>query len=69
MESDAIAALKSAIEAGLASGIAEPGVFGRLRAKHNLPIRRWEHHETLGITESDIPDAVNWARKDEESSG
>ena len=34
-----LVALKSAIEVGLASGIAEPGVFDRIRQKHGLPPR------------------------------
>jgi len=34
-----LAALKAAIEVGLASGIAEPGVFSRIRDKHGLPQR------------------------------
>jgi antitoxin ParD1/3/4 len=37
------AALKTAIEEGLASGIAEPGVFERIRAKYDLPQRVTEH--------------------------
>jgi antitoxin ParD1/3/4 len=31
--------LRSAIEAGLASGIAQPGTFSRIRKKHGLPPR------------------------------
>lgn len=34
-----LAALRAAIDKGLASGIAEPGVFSRLRKKHGLPNR------------------------------
>ena len=34
-----LAALRAAIDKGLASGIAEPGVFSRLRKKHGLPDR------------------------------
>jgi antitoxin ParD1/3/4 len=32
-----LVALRAAIERGIASGIAEPGVFGRIRKKHHLP--------------------------------
>ena len=32
-------ALRAAIDEGLASGIAEPGVFSRIRKKHGLPQR------------------------------
>jgi len=34
-----MAALRTAINKGLASGIAEPGVFERIRAKYDLPQR------------------------------
>lgn len=34
-----IAALRDAIERGLGSGIAEPGVFARVRKKHGLPVK------------------------------
>ena len=34
-----IAALRAAIDKGIASGIAEPGVFSRIRKKHGLPKR------------------------------
>jgi antitoxin ParD1/3/4 len=34
-----MAALRAAIAEGLASGVAEPGVFERLREKHGLPQR------------------------------
>ncbi len=34
-----MAVLRTAIDAGIASGIAEPGVFSRLRKKHGLPQR------------------------------
>jgi antitoxin ParD1/3/4 len=34
-----MAALRSAIDKGFASGIAEPGVFTRIRARHGLPQR------------------------------
>lgn len=34
-----IAALRAAIDKGIASGIAEPGVFSRIRKKHGLPQR------------------------------
>jgi antitoxin ParD1/3/4 len=34
-----IAALRAAIDQGLASGIAKPGVFSRIRKKHGLPQR------------------------------
>jgi antitoxin ParD1/3/4 len=32
-------ALRAAIKRGMASGIAEPGVFTRLRTKHGLPAK------------------------------
>jgi antitoxin ParD1/3/4 len=32
-----MAALRSAIDKGFASGVAEPGVFSRIRARHGLP--------------------------------
>jgi antitoxin ParD1/3/4 len=35
-----MAALRAAIQEGLDSGIAEPGVFSRLRKKHGLPQRQ-----------------------------
>jgi antitoxin ParD1/3/4 len=34
-----IAALRLAIDRGITSGVAEPGVFSRLRSKHGLPER------------------------------
>jgi antitoxin ParD1/3/4 len=34
-----MAALRAAIDAGMASGIAEPGVFSRIRQKYGLPQR------------------------------
>jgi len=34
-----MAALRAAINKGLASGIAEPGVFSRIRKKYGLPDR------------------------------
>jgi antitoxin ParD1/3/4 len=34
-----MAALRAAIDKGLASGIAEPGVFSRIRKKYGLPDR------------------------------
>jgi len=34
-----IAALRAAIDAGFASGIAKPGPFSRIRKKHGLPQR------------------------------
>jgi len=34
-----LAALRAAIDKGLASGIAEPGVFSRIRKKYGLPNR------------------------------
>jgi antitoxin ParD1/3/4 len=34
-----LAALRTAIDQGLASGIAEPGVFSRIRKKYGLPQR------------------------------
>jgi antitoxin ParD1/3/4 len=35
-----MAALRAAIDAGFASGIAKPGVFSRIRKKHGLPQRK-----------------------------
>jgi antitoxin ParD1/3/4 len=35
-----MAALRAAIDKGLASGIAEPGVFERIRKKYELPDRK-----------------------------
>ena len=34
-----LAALRAAMERGISSGIAEPGVFSRVRKKHKLPAR------------------------------
>jgi antitoxin ParD1/3/4 len=34
-----LAALRKAVDIGIASGIAEPGVFSRIRKKHGLPQR------------------------------
>lgn len=34
-----LVALRAAIDKGIASGIAKPGVFSRIRKKHNLPQR------------------------------
>ena len=34
-----MAALRLAIDKGFASGVAEPGVFSRIRARHGLPPR------------------------------
>jgi antitoxin ParD1/3/4 len=34
-----MAALRAAIDAGFASGIAKPGTFSRIRKKHGLPQR------------------------------
>jgi antitoxin ParD1/3/4 len=34
-----LATLRSAIDRGMASGIAEPGVFSRVRRKYKLPAR------------------------------
>ena len=34
-----MAALRTAIEIGIASGVARPGVFSRIRSKHGLPQR------------------------------
>lgn len=34
-----MAALRAAIDAGMASGIAEPGTFSRIREKYGLPQR------------------------------
>ena len=36
---ETLAALRAAIDAGLASGIAEPGGFSRIREKYGLPQR------------------------------
>ena len=38
-QEEKLAALRSAIDRGIASGLAKPGVFSRLRAKHGLPQR------------------------------
>jgi antitoxin ParD1/3/4 len=38
-----LAALKAAIAEGDASGVAEPGVFERIREKYGLPLRVQEH--------------------------
>jgi len=34
-----LAALRAAIDKGLASGVAEPGVFSQIRKKYGLPQR------------------------------
>jgi len=34
-----MAALRAAIDQGIASGVAKPGVFSRVRKKHGLPQR------------------------------
>ena len=34
-----LAAIRAAIDKGLASGVAEPGVFSRIRKKYGLPQR------------------------------
>ena len=34
-----MAGLRAAIDSGFASGVAEPGTFSRLRAKHGFPER------------------------------
>jgi antitoxin ParD1/3/4 len=34
-----LVALRAAIDKGIASGIAKPGVFSRIRKRHNLPQR------------------------------
>jgi antitoxin ParD1/3/4 len=34
-----MSALRSAIDHGIASGVAAPGVFSRIRSKHRLPQR------------------------------
>ena len=34
-----MAGLRAAIDSGFASGVAEPGTFSRIRAKHGLPER------------------------------
>jgi len=36
-EEEKLRALRAAIKKGMASGIAEPGVFSRIRTKHGLP--------------------------------
>jgi antitoxin ParD1/3/4 len=39
-ENDAkLAAIRSAIDLGIASGVAAPGTFSRIREKHGLPLR------------------------------
>jgi antitoxin ParD1/3/4 len=38
-QEEKLAALRAAIDRGIASGVAEPGVFSRLRARHGLPQR------------------------------
>jgi len=38
-QEEKMAALRAAIEAGITSGMAEPGVFSRIREKHGLPQR------------------------------
>jgi antitoxin ParD1/3/4 len=38
-QEEKLAALRSAIDHGIASGLTKPGVFSRLRAKHCLPQR------------------------------
>jgi antitoxin ParD1/3/4 len=38
-----LAVLRSAIQEGLTSGVAEPGVFERIREKYGLPQRETEH--------------------------
>jgi antitoxin ParD1/3/4 len=38
-----LAALRAAIQDGMNSGIAAPGVFERIREKHGLPQREPEH--------------------------
>jgi antitoxin ParD1/3/4 len=39
-KAERMAALRHAIDRGLASGVAEPGVFARIRNKHGLPVRK-----------------------------
>jgi Arc/MetJ-type ribon-helix-helix transcriptional regulator len=39
-QEEKMAALRSAIDRGIASGVAKPGVFSRIRAKHGLPQRK-----------------------------
>ena len=68
MESDKLAELKRAIEIGLASGIAEPGTFARLRAKYNLPLSARDHLETIEISESDSSESLNRPRTNAKSS-
>jgi len=38
-QEEKVRALRAAIEKGLASGVARPGVFTRVRKKHGLPRR------------------------------
>jgi antitoxin ParD1/3/4 len=38
-QDEKMSALRSAIDRGMASGVAEPGVFSRVRGKHGLPQR------------------------------
>ncbi len=38
-QEEKLIALRAAIDKGLASGIAKPGVFSRIRKKHGLPQR------------------------------
>ncbi|HVA63498.1 MAG TPA: type II toxin-antitoxin system ParD family antitoxin [Terriglobales bacterium] len=39
-QEEKMAALRLAIDRGIASGVAEPGVFSRVRGKHGLPQRK-----------------------------
>ena len=36
-QEEKVRALRAAIKKGMASGVAEPGVFSRIRKKHGLP--------------------------------
>jgi len=50
-----MAALRVAIDEGVASGVAEPGVFSRVREKYGLPARRadWSGYPDSGPVASD----------------
>lgn len=39
-QEEKMAALRAAIDKGIASGTAQPGVFARVRKKHGLPPRK-----------------------------
>ena len=63
-----MAVLRAAIDEGIASGVAEPGVFSRVREKHGLPARLTDWSACLasapvasdGFMESveDLPEAL-----------